>query len=82
MAVQRTLAGTAAVASRAERFSEVSDKAVQCCLKLQAEQSRTWFKAHQADDLRLCRHPLELLASDGRKAASVSVKQAARGTAA
>jgi uncharacterized protein (TIGR02453 family) len=58
---QRTLPGMAAVAGRAERFSGFSDEAIQFFLELQAEQSRTWFKAHQADFARLCRRPLELL---------------------
>jgi uncharacterized protein (TIGR02453 family) len=54
----------ATVASRVERFSGFSDEAIQFFLELQAEQSRTWFKAHQADYLRLCRRPLELLVSE------------------
>lgn len=54
----------ATVASRGERFSGFSDEAIQFFLELQAEQSRTWFKAHQADYLRLCRRPLELLVSE------------------
>jgi uncharacterized protein (TIGR02453 family) len=54
----------ATVASRAERFSGFSDEAIQFFLELQAEQNRTWFKAHQDDFLRLCRRPLELLMSE------------------
>jgi uncharacterized protein (TIGR02453 family) len=54
----------ATVASRVERFSGFPDEAIQFFLELQAEQSRTWFKAHQADYLRLCRRPLELLMSE------------------
>jgi uncharacterized protein (TIGR02453 family) len=53
-----------AVATRSERFSGFSDEAIQFFLELQAEQSRTWFKAHQADYLRLCRRPLELLVGE------------------
>ncbi len=48
----------------AERFSGFSDDAIQFLLELQAEQSRTWFKAHQDDYLRLCRRPLELFISE------------------
>ena len=51
----------AGVASRVDRFSGFSDEAIQFFLELQAEQSRTWFKAHQDDYARLCRRPLELL---------------------
>jgi uncharacterized protein (TIGR02453 family) len=54
----------ATAASRVERFSGFSDEAIQFFLELQAEQNRTWFKAHQADYLRLCRRPLELLVSE------------------
>jgi uncharacterized protein (TIGR02453 family) len=54
----------ATVASGVERFSGFSDEAIQFFLELQAEQSRTWFKAHQADYLRLCRRPLELLVGE------------------
>ena len=54
----------ATVASRIERFSGFSDEAIQFFLELQAEQSRSWFKAHQSDFLRLCRRPLELLVSE------------------
>jgi uncharacterized protein (TIGR02453 family) len=43
------------------KFAGFSDQAIQFLLELQAEQSRTWFKAHQDDYLRLCRRPLELL---------------------
>jgi uncharacterized protein (TIGR02453 family) len=44
-----------------ERFSGFPDEAIQFFLELQAEQSRTWFKAHQDEYQRLCRGPLELL---------------------
>ena len=54
----------ATTASRVERFSGFSDEAIQFFLELQAEQSRAWFKAHQADYVRLCRRPLELLVSE------------------
>ena len=54
----------ATVASRAERFSGFSDEAIQFFLELQAEQNRTWFKAHQDDFLRLCRRPLELFVGE------------------
>jgi uncharacterized protein (TIGR02453 family) len=50
----------ARAAIRAERFNGFPDEAMQFLLELQAEQSRTWFKAHQADYERLCRRPLEL----------------------
>src|SRR5438067_1927558 len=56
---ERTLRGMPAVASRVERFAGFSDEAIQFLLELQAEQSRTWFKAHQDDFLRLLRQPLE-----------------------
>jgi uncharacterized protein (TIGR02453 family) len=45
----------------ARKFEGFSDEAIQFLLELQAEQSRTWFKAHQDDYVRLCRQPLELL---------------------
>jgi uncharacterized protein (TIGR02453 family) len=51
-------------ASRVEHFTGWSDEAIQFLLELQAEQSRTWFKAHQADYERLCRRPLELLVAE------------------
>ncbi|HEX8967713.1 MAG TPA: TIGR02453 family protein [Chloroflexota bacterium] len=51
----------AGAVTQTERFNGFSDEAIQFFLELQAEQSRTWFKAHQADYLRLCRRPLELL---------------------
>jgi uncharacterized protein (TIGR02453 family) len=50
-----------APATRVERFEGFSDEAIQFFLELQAEQNRAWFKAHQADFVRLCRRPLELL---------------------
>jgi uncharacterized protein (TIGR02453 family) len=43
-----------------ERFAGFPEAGMQFLLELQAEQSRTWFKAHQADFVRLCRRPLEL----------------------
>jgi uncharacterized protein (TIGR02453 family) len=45
----------------AERFSGFPDEALQFLVELQAEQSRTWFKAHQDDYVRLLRRPMELL---------------------
>ncbi|MDQ6674809.1 MAG: DUF2461 domain-containing protein [Chloroflexota bacterium] len=53
-----------AVASRVERFDGFSDEAIQFFLELQAEQSRTWFKAHQDDYVRVCRRPLELFVGE------------------
>jgi uncharacterized protein (TIGR02453 family) len=50
-----------------ERFEGFSDDAVQFFLELQAEQSRSWFKAHQDDFMRLCRRPLELLVEELRE---------------
>jgi len=55
-----------AVATQVERFDGFSDEAIQFLLELQAEQSRTWFKAHQGDFLRLCRRPLELFIEELR----------------
>jgi uncharacterized protein (TIGR02453 family) len=57
----------AVLATRTERFDGFSDDAIQFLLELQAEQSRTWFKAHQADFLRLCRRPLELFVEELRE---------------
>jgi uncharacterized protein (TIGR02453 family) len=54
----------AAAAASVERFEGFSDQAIQFFLELQAEQSRTWFKAHQDDFLRLCRRPLELFMTE------------------
>jgi uncharacterized protein (TIGR02453 family) len=54
----------AAVATGVERFEGFSDEAVQFFLELQAEQSRTWFKAHQADFARLWKRPLELFVAE------------------
>jgi uncharacterized protein (TIGR02453 family) len=53
-----------AVTTAAERFNGFPDEAIQFFLELQAEQSRTWFKAHQADYLRVCRRPLELFVTE------------------
>ena len=55
-----------AVATEVEPFDGFSDEAIQFLLELQAEQSRTWFKAHQADFMRLCRRPLELFIEELR----------------
>src|ERR1700694_5307993 len=57
----------AAVATRVEHFEGFSDEAIQFFLELQAEQNRTWSKAHQADFLRLCRRPLELFVEELRE---------------
>jgi uncharacterized protein (TIGR02453 family) len=43
-----------------ERFAGFPEDGIQFLLELQAEQNRAWFKAHQADFVRLCRRPLEL----------------------
>ena len=51
----------AVVSAPTERFEGFSDEALQFLLELQAEQSRTWFKAHQDEYVRLCRRPIELL---------------------
>ncbi len=59
-------AAMSAVATEVERFDGFSDEAIQFLLELQAEQSRTWFKAHQADFMRLCRRPLELFIEELR----------------
>src|ERR1700694_759419 len=53
-----------AVATGVERFNGFSDDAIQFFLELQAEQSRTWFKAHQADYVRVRRRPLELFVAE------------------
>jgi uncharacterized protein (TIGR02453 family) len=50
--------------SGVEQFTGFSDEAFQFLLELQAEQNRAWFKAHQADFLRLCRKPLELFVTE------------------
>ena len=47
-----------------ERFAGFPDEAIQFFLELQAEQSRTWFKAHQDEFSNYCRKPLELLVYD------------------
>jgi uncharacterized protein (TIGR02453 family) len=46
------------------RFTGFPDETIQFLLELQAEQSRTWFKAHQDDFVRLCRRPLELFVAE------------------
>src|SRR5437763_12750841 len=61
---RRTLRSMPAVATPVERFTGFSDEAIQFFLELQAEQSRTWFKAHQDDFTRLCRRPLELFVNE------------------
>lgn len=52
---------SAAAGQVVNTFEGFSDDALQFLLELQAEQSRTWFKAHQTDYTRLIRQPLELL---------------------
>jgi uncharacterized protein (TIGR02453 family) len=54
----------APTATRVDRFTGFPDEAIQFLLELQAEQSRTWFKAHQDDYVRLCRRPMELLVAE------------------
>src|SRR5690242_11994997 len=51
-------------APQAETFGGFDDDAIKFLLDLQAEQSRTWFKAHQDDFVRLLRRPMELLIAD------------------
>jgi uncharacterized protein (TIGR02453 family) len=53
---------TSAVAS--ERFSGFPEGGIEFFLELQAEQSRPWFKAHQADFERLWRRPMELFVTE------------------
>ena len=53
--------------SPGERFAGFPDEGVQFLLELQAEQNRAWFKAHQADFVRLCRRPLELFMDELRE---------------
>ena len=53
--------------SPGERFAGFPDEGVQFLLELQAEQNRAWFKAHQADFIRLCRRPLELFVYELRE---------------
>jgi uncharacterized protein (TIGR02453 family) len=53
-----------AVARAAERFDGFPEGGIDFFLELQAEQSRTWFKAHQDDFLRLWRRPLELFVTE------------------
>ena len=48
----------------AERFQGFPEGGMQFFLELQAEQSRTWFKAHQDDFVRLWRQPLEAFVAD------------------
>jgi len=55
-----------ATAAATERFTGFPEGGVDFFLELQAEQSRTWFKAHQADFERLWKRPLELFVYDLR----------------
>ena len=57
----------AATAPLAEQFDGFPDGAIPFLLELQAEQSRVWFKAHQADFQRLLRRPLELYVAELRE---------------
>jgi uncharacterized protein (TIGR02453 family) len=54
----------ATAATTTQRFSGFPDGGIQFLLDLQAEQSRPWFKAHQADFERLWRKPLELYVTE------------------
>jgi uncharacterized protein (TIGR02453 family) len=56
----------ATAAASTERFSGFPEGGVEFFLELQAEQSRTWFKAHQADFDRLWRRPFEAFVYDLR----------------
>jgi len=47
-----------------ERFTGFPEGGIEFFLQLQAEQSRTWFKAHQADFDRLWKRPLELFVTE------------------
>jgi len=47
-----------------QRFEGFPEGAMQFFLELHAEQSRTWFKAHQDDFVRLWKQPLELFVSE------------------
>jgi uncharacterized protein (TIGR02453 family) len=48
----------------AKRFSGFPEGGMQFFLDLQAEQSRTWFKAHQDEFVRLWKEPLELFVAE------------------
>ncbi len=48
----------------AERFTGFPEGGIEFFLELQAEQSRTWFKAHQAEFERLWKRPLELFVAE------------------
>ncbi|HEY3059983.1 MAG TPA: TIGR02453 family protein [Chloroflexota bacterium] len=52
----------AAVAT--EGFAGFPDGGIEFFLELQAEQSRTWFKAHQSEFERLWKRPLELFVTE------------------
>jgi uncharacterized protein (TIGR02453 family) len=53
-----------ATAAATERFTGFPEGGVEFFLELQAEQSRPWFKAHQADFERLWKRPLESFVFD------------------
>jgi len=48
----------------AKKFSGFPEGGIQFFFDLQAEQSRTWFKAHQDEFVRLWKDPLELLVAE------------------
>jgi uncharacterized protein (TIGR02453 family) len=54
----------ATAATSTERFTGFPDGGIDFLLELQAEQSRPWFKAHQADFDRLWKRPLEQFVTD------------------
>ena len=53
-----------AAAVATERFNGFPDGGIDFFLQLEAEQSRTWFKAHQAEFERLWKRPLELFVAE------------------
>lgn len=54
----------AIAATSTDRFTGFPDGGIEFFLELQAEQSRPWFKAHQADFDRLWKRPLELFVTE------------------
>ncbi len=56
----------ATAAAPTDHFAGFPEGGVEFFLELQAEQSRTWFKAHQDEFDRLWRRPLELFVYDLR----------------
>jgi uncharacterized protein (TIGR02453 family) len=51
-------------ASRGARFEGFPEGGIEFFLALQAEQSRAWFKAHEAEFQRLWKQPLELFVAE------------------